>query len=367
MRFRLGIPIVYVGLLLLAASLTATAAPSQHAIEITIDAYNHLTMSFALLRQGVGPQAIRQDILGNVDHARLSKPVHVLYRELLTLTDQVLARQQHDRASAADWEHQRQRQQHQQTGELLSAVAALVFPGSPLLPWVTMVSELGEPEPSTPAVRQPGIAPTPAVLADRISQFEFDVSLARRHLISQHRLQERQFISQADLDAYLQSRALTDDAARYRALAALHQRVPALYLVAYDLGLITLEQHQLDAAAQYFTSALENVPDLLKRHPVRVQAQVLLGNLLAHRHVFDEALQRYDQALHEDPGHTPALHGKTHALHRLARYEEAQPLYKQWLQLEPEHPGALYNYACLLAQLDAGEGPVLDHLSAYRK
>jgi hypothetical protein len=135
-----------------------------------------------------------------------------------------------------------------------------------------------------------------------------------------------------------------------------------LYLVAYDLGRITLEQHQLDPAAQYFTSALEHVPDLLKRHPVRVHAQVFLGNLLAHRRAFDEALKRYDQALHEDPGHTPALHGKTHALHRLARYEEAQPLYEQWLQLEPEHPGALYNYACLLAQLDAGSGPVLDHL-----
>ena len=361
MRFRLDIPMVCGWLLLLAASSTATAAPSQHAIETTIDAYNHLTMSFALLRKGVGPEAIRQDILGNVDHARLSKPVHVLYRELLTLTDQVLV-QQHDRASAAVREHQRQRQQHQQTGELLSVVAALVFPGSPLLPLVTMVSELGEPESSDLAVRQPGIAPTPAVLADRISQFEFDVSLARRHLISQHRLHERQLITPADLDAYLQSRALTDDAARYRALVALHQRAPALYLVAYDLGLITLEQHQFDPAAQYFTSALENVPDLLKRHPVRVHAQVLLGHLLTRRHAFDEALKRYDQALHEDPGHTGALHGKTDALHRLARYEEAQPLYEQWLRLEPEHPGALYNYACLLAQLDAGSGLVLDHL-----
>ena len=270
MQFRLGIPIVCVGLLLLAAPLTAAAAPSQHEIETTIDAYNHLTMSFALLRKGVGPEAIRQDILGNVDHARLSQPLQGLYRELLTLTDQVLVQQQHDRASAADWERQRQHQQHQQSGQLLSAVVALVFPGSPLLPWVAMVSELGEPEPSGPAARQPGIAPTPAVLADRMSQFAFDVSLARRHLISQHCLQERQFITPADLDAYLQSRVLTDDAARYRALAALHQRVPALYLVAYDLGRITLEQHQLDAAAQYFTSALEHVPDLLKRHPVRL-------------------------------------------------------------------------------------------------
>jgi hypothetical protein len=227
MRFRLGLPVVCVWLLLLAAPLTSTAALSQKAIDTTIDAYNHLTMSFALLRQGVGPEAIRQDILGNVDYARLSQPVRGLYRELLTLTDQILAQQQHDRASAALREHQRQRQQHQQAGELLLNVAAMVLSGSPLPPLVAMVSELDEPEPSGPAVRQPGIAPTPAVLADRMSQFAFDVSLARRHLISQHHLQERQFITPADLDAYLQSRALTDDAARYRALAALHQRVPA--------------------------------------------------------------------------------------------------------------------------------------------
>jgi len=178
------------GFLLLVASSLATEMPSQHSIDDGIDAYNHLTMSFALLRNGVGPEAIRQEILGNVDYARLSKPVQGLYRELLTLTNRVLAHQTHDRAGIEDWE--RQQQQNQHTEILLSAVAALVLPQYPLLA-ATILSRLDEVEVNDMAPMRPGLAALPTELADRMSQFEFDLSLARRNLIHQHQLAERQF------------------------------------------------------------------------------------------------------------------------------------------------------------------------------
>ena len=58
--------------------------------EIAIGAVNHLTVSFVLLREGVGAKSIRSDILSNVDLVSLSSEYQNLYKSLLSFSDKAI-------------------------------------------------------------------------------------------------------------------------------------------------------------------------------------------------------------------------------------------------------------------------------------
>src|SRR6185436_12699395 len=91
---------------------------------------------------------------------------------------------------------------------------------------------------------------------------------------------------------------------------------------------------------------------LARETPGDARAHAALGQALAARGAFDEALAHYDRCCALRPDWVPVLVNRGFVLARLGRFAEAARAYARVLELEPDHVGALESFAA--AQRDAG-------------
>lgn len=203
-----------------------------------------------------------------------------------------------------------------------------------------------------------------AKIAQEVSDFEFQLSFERSSLAKTSDVEQKRFITTADVEEYLELQ-FDENAPEvyYRSLAALYQRSPMMYFVAYELGRFAFSQRQFANAQQYFVSSVENTPAVLEYNPIRVVARSFLGDILVQNAEYPEAIKEYSKALEEDGGSAHALGGKALALHLIGRYAEARSLYENALRIQSSDPNMHYNYACVLALLGADPNIVLDQLN----
>lgn len=157
----------------------------------------------------------------------------------------------------------------------------------------------------------------------------------------------------------------------------------------YNLGVLLLQQGQLEAAATEERAALRLLPDFAKAHsnlalildklgrtaeaaaeyraalqlrPELFEAHTGLGNLLLHAGKFAEAAAEYSAAVALRPDAPPAHNNLGLALAQLRQSTEAVARFRTAVRLDPAYAEAWYN----LANTEADTGQTRAAITAYR-
>ena len=339
----------------------ANASQSDNTNE-TVGAYNHLTLSFALVRNGLQIQSIRRDILGNVKLASLSPELQQLYRSLLQICDTALIQQEKVTQVESSLSKQKEQVEMQQNSEMISSLITSYTTGNPAALLALIFSDL----PSDSEQMQTAVNTIQAMktaIAQEVSDFEFQLSLEISELIQNKSALSKQLITTAQVDEYLDLESNRNRPDVYiSSLELLFQRYPALYFVAYELGRNAFSNGRFTNAQQYFESTVKNTPSILNRNPIRVDAYCFIGDILVEGKEYKKALNQYSKALEEDEGSTHSLRGKFFALYHIRRYAEARRMCERYLRIKPDDANNRYNHACLLALTDAERNLVLEEL-----
>ena len=89
------------------------------------------------------------------------------------------------------------------------------------------------------------------------------------------------------------------------------------------------------------------------------------NNFFADGH-YENALQAYEKALHDNSTHLPALRGKARSLLQLNRYQEALPIFNQAIQIEPQFAGTYANRGILYDRMGWHEEALADYERALQ-
>jgi tetratricopeptide (TPR) repeat protein len=142
-----------------------------------------------------------------------------------------------------------------------------------------------------------------------------------------------------------------------------------------NLGLVLLQQGQVDDATAHFQKALDLNPnngeahnnlgtilyekgdyggaivqyrDVLDKNPENPQAWFNLGNALQREGNNDEAIADYQNALQQDPDYAKAHTSLGNSLRQIGKVDEALAEYQRALQLDPTSPTAEANIGVIL-------------------
>lgn len=328
----------------------------------TIGAYNHLTLCFALVRNGLQIQSIRRDILGNVKLASLSPELQQLYRSLLQICDKALAQKEKIEQTENLLKEQREQAQIQENSEMISSLIATYATGNPAA-LLSLIFSDGPNDSGQIQATENTIQAMKSAIAQEVSNFEFELSLERSKLIQSKGTLSKQLITTAQVDEYLD---LDSDKSKPEAyissLELLFQRNPALYFVGYELGRSAFSKGRFKNAQKYFEATVKNTPSILHRNPIRVDAYCFIGDILARDKEYEKALSQYSKALDEDEGNAHGLRSKLFALYYLKRYAESRRICDRYLRIKPDDASNRYNHACLLALTDADQSFILEEL-----
>jgi len=107
---------------------------------------------------------------------------------------------------------------------------------------------------------------------------------------------------------------------------------------------VALNQNQLGDV----DGAVENLQTMIRQHPDRLESYVTLGDIYRQAERYEEAEKTYRAAIDLigetiKPHHWDLVYSHAITLERLKRWEEAEPLFLQALDLEPQQPHVL-NY-----------------------
>jgi tetratricopeptide (TPR) repeat protein len=136
------------------------------------------------------------------------------------------------------------------------------------------------------------------------------------------------------------------------------------YLANYSIGAELSDRGRFDEAIQRFTEALAIKPDYL-------YAQVALGTAWIQKGQFQNAIEHYLSVLDKNPsfvGKRAALVSSMHnnlgmALHKVDRHEEGTDHFRKAVEIDPQSPNGHLNLGT--AELDSGR--YLDALTEYEK
>ncbi len=342
-------------------SLPFTVTLGQKSTDEIIGAYNHLTICFALVRNILQVEFVRRNILGNVNLASLPMETQNSYKSLLQICDKALAQKGKIANLESSVEVMAREAEAEQTTQVLSSLLSTSLGNPGVLLSLIFSGESGDSQQMK--VANTRIQELKAMIVQEVSDFEFQLSLARSKLSQANNIEQERFITTSDMDEYLEMQLDENAPEKYfSSLNLLYERRPAMYFVAYELGSFAIQQGRLSNAQRYFDSTVENTPTILNYNPLRVDARCFLGDILVQQTQYLDAIELYSIALKEDRGSVHALSGKALALHSLKRYTEAKPLYEAGLRIQPNDPTMHYNYACLLALLGIDQNVVLDEL-----
>jgi len=355
--------LILCAILLLASfynSLPSSPTQIQKSTDEIIGAYNHLTLCFALVRNILDVESVRRDILSNVNFASLPIEVQELYKSLLKICDKASSQRQKITHLESSVEEMKRQADAEQTKQVISVLLSKAVGPGVILPLIFS----GDPSESQQIkAARDEIQELKAMIAQEVSDFEFQLSLKRSKLSQISNIEQRRFITTADVEEYLELKFDENAPEEYNSsLTLLYQRSPMLYFVAYELGRFAISQRQLANAQQYFVSSVENTPAVLKYNPIRVDARCFLGDILVQQPDHLEAIEQYSKALEEDGGSVHALGGKALALHLIGRYAEAKPFYENCLRIQPDNSTTRYNYVCLLALVGTDHSVVFEEL-----
>ena len=148
------------------------------------------------------------------------------------------------------------------------------------------------------------------------------------------------------------------DSGRWGAAAALYEQVVALAPadpdVHHTLGLITLEQNDLQRALFHIGRSLELNPD-------NAVAFRSMGDALSRSGQSSLAIRAYEKSIALDPQNTAPLLNMGNLFHEIDQFERAERSYRKILDREPRHHRALNN----LAKLYHDWGKLKPALSCY--
>lgn len=327
-----------------------------------IGAYNHLTLCFALVRNGLQIESIRRDILGNVKLASLSPELQQLYRSLLQICDKALAQQEKVAQAESSLNEQEKQAEMQRDSEMISSLISSYATGSPAALLALIFSDVPNDSEQMQAAKDM-IRTMKTAIAHEVSDFEFQLSLERSKLIQNKSAQSKQLITTAQVDEYLDLESNQNQPEAYNtSLELIFQRNPAMYFVAYELGRSAFSKGQFTNARKYFEATVKNTPTILNRNLIRVDAYCFIGDIHVHGKEYEEALIQYSKALEEDEGSAHGLRGKFFALYHLKKYAEARHMCERYLRIKPNDATNRYNHACLLALTNAEHNFVLEEL-----
>jgi len=107
-------------------------------------------------------------------------------------------------------------------------------------------------------------------------------------------------------------------------------------------GEIYLKDNKIDQAVAYFHKSIEAQPQFLRPH-------MNLAGLWIHQKNKDKALAEYQTIEKIDPNFLPAIWAMALTYDAAEDFESAQTYYRKVLSLDPRHPLAANNLACLLS------------------
>jgi tetratricopeptide (TPR) repeat protein len=333
------------------------------------DAYNHLTVSFALLRHGIDAADLRSEILSNVDLSGLPSDVQAHYRGLLSLTDKVRAAEQDAERRQAEHDELVRRQREQQDKAFMktlvgAGVTTLVGGGlgtGSLLSLLFSAPSEGDP---AKAARQVAVLQTDQTLIEEISTYEFELSLLRSKLAKAHGFASAELVTPQDVDRYvnLTNRQLSHDD-HAGELQRLVLDAPSLYIAAYELGTSYLSAGRLEQARRSFQRAAAAVPSVVMHSKLRGSTNALLaatlyqeGGSLSTAHPYAE------RALKDDPSNGIALFVHGLALADAGALLDAKQTFERLLALHPQHVQANAIYTLMLAETGAAPAEVVAQL-----
>jgi len=137
--------------------------------------------------------------------------------------------------------------------------------------------------------------------------------------------------------AQFDSLRFEEAAGSYSAAVAAEPENPAAH---YGLAVCLEKIDQWKAAANSFRRTLELDPE-------RLEALAGLGACLLHLELIEEALSCFELARESGADPEPALLGEAVALHKLNRYEDADRVYREHLQINPNSAETLANLIAL--------------------
>src|SRR5713226_5501731 len=114
----------------------------------------------------------------------------------------------------------------------------------------------------------------------------------------------------------------------------------------YILAVYQINHHEWDKAVEVI---LELVQNASADRSQKAGSYILWGNVLSEQRHYDEAIQRYEQAIALDPKNAAPYNNWGNVLSEQRHYDEAIQRYEQAIALDPTYAAPYYNWGSVLS------------------
>ena len=330
-----------------------------------VDTYNHLTTSFSMLREGIGTEAIRRDILDNLEQSKLTPQTKDIYKSLLELCDVILINKEKLKLKqVASTQAQKKEKQSKLTSSVMKAgVSAVVSGGTSLMPSVIGLLTSGVSSSSDNSLDKEKLNQDSAI-RKTLTAFEFKLSTLKSEIKNKFKSNNSKFTRTTDLSEYIKIKSSNSPRqTQQSSLLKLHLNSPSAYMVTHDLALYELGSNNYKKSRKYLLDTINNAPSIISRLPIRGKSNSMLGSIeLEKNKDKSKAKVYFESALNDIPDDYMSLFGLGIIASINKQYDIAKGYYERLLILHPNDANLNYAYTNYLIETAARDDKIVQHL-----
>jgi tetratricopeptide (TPR) repeat protein len=332
----------------------ATSALEASAARREADLHNLLILRLRSLKRGADAEALKSEIVNEIDFATISPRGLELLKRAMSLYDKAIAGQATLSEKLAGISQAETAAQGKALAGLLTTLSSATPVGM-----VTALLALDSAD-SVGSRRTTLLAQNAASLGADISGIEFDLAVLRSQIQAGGGVSASDFVLPADYDLFMAATGNKDDSERAAGVAAALERSPKLQPAALYLALLFGQSGKAAECVRYADRVIECAPTILRRDGLRAQALLCKARVALEAKDYLSTRQFADSGLRDEPGHTALLFYRGTASAFLGDHAAALPDFEKLLILAPKDTHVLYNLACCrcVASKDADGGLV---------
>ena len=330
-----------------------------------VDTYNHLTTSFSMLREGIGTESIRRDILDNLEQSKLTPQTKAMYKSLLELCDEILINKETLQLTktSAESSQKKEKQQKMMGAVMKVGVSAYLSGGVSLAPTMIGLLTSGSNTSSYNAFDKDKLNQD-ASIRKVLTDFEFKLSSLKSEIKNKYKINSNKFTRTTDLSEYIKIKSSNiAKQEKHSSLLKLHLNSPSAYMVTHDLALYEYQNKDYKKSRKYFLASIDNAPSIISRLPIRGKSNSMLGLIeIDKRKGKNKAEVYFKAALNDVPDDYMSLISLGVIATRNKQFDIAGEHFERLLILHPSDANINYVYTNYLIETSASDSKIVQYL-----